>query len=372
MKHAIRTLARPLAFFGTLLLGVPALAQQITRTDWQMFEDKSVFVLDKKLTSYGAVEAYVHAKVPAENDPKWKPAPDGKIINFGNSKASVLGADQCRKAVNYTYFQTIVDVPAGARVNEFKINFVNMDDGVRITIFNSGTPRDGTVVVGSYVEYGGVGTSDLRALITSGRNRVVVTQVDTCPTGNRLGKAEVVLNGQVVTVPVKPEPFEAVVTKGDGTCGASQRPVAVREVKARPQDFCKLMGEWEITRLADGGSLSGSGYKCEIKENDTRQLGSTLCARGVRQVRSDRCVWFVNGKESGVTTIAEDLTCSNSKATAPGLRCTVELTDKARRIVTLVWDNGNTKLKDVLTLSADEKVLEGKNNLGDVIRGVRE
>jgi len=72
-------------------------------------------------------------------------------------------------------------------------------DGSRVTIFNSLYPA-GLVVPGSYVYLGGSGTTDLSALVVSGQiNRVVITQVDDCCSSNNLQRAEVVLNGEIVT-----------------------------------------------------------------------------------------------------------------------------------------------------------------------------
>lgn len=72
-----------------------------------------------------------------------------------------------------------------------------IDDGARITIYNSAYPN-GTVVAASYVYLGGSGTSNLASLIREGVNRVVITQLDDCGTGNNLGSATVTLNGVVV------------------------------------------------------------------------------------------------------------------------------------------------------------------------------
>jgi len=36
-------------------------------------------------------------------------------------------------------------------------------------------------------------------------------------------------------------------------------------------------GSWAIVRLADGASISGSGYQWTIMEDDPRPLGGKLC-----------------------------------------------------------------------------------------------
>ncbi|MEX2402402.1 MAG: PKD domain-containing protein, partial [Rhodothermales bacterium] len=120
---------------------------------------------------------------------------------------------QCWVQVDFTYFQTFVDVPANVTVDAFAITFNGIDDGARISIYNSAYPS-GTVVAGSYVFLGGAGTSDLADLIVSGEiNRVVITQMDDCPTGNNLHEARVNLNGTVVQANQAP----VAVAVGDAT-----------------------------------------------------------------------------------------------------------------------------------------------------------
>lgn len=195
---------------------LPAFAQ-VSRTPWQMHEGQPVIKLDAELPSNGALPendyiAFQRASIPAEGN-GWMPAPNSETISFGGSRASQIEAagGVCRRAVDYTYFQTFVDVPTGSRVDEFKIAFQGMDDASRITIFNSAHP-DGRVVDGSYVLRSAAGspatTTDLHALVTSGRNRVVITQVDWCPSGNTLQSAQVQLNGSMVEA-AQPEPVQA-------------------------------------------------------------------------------------------------------------------------------------------------------------------
>lgn len=196
----------------------PAFAQ-VSRTPWQMHEGQPVIKLDAELPFNGALPendyiAFQHAAIPADGD-GWEPAPNPETIGFGGSTASQIdtAGGTCFFAVDYTYFQTFVDVPVGSRVDEFKIAFQGMDDASRITIFNSTYP-DGQVVDGSYVTRAAVGsstaTTDLHALVTSGRNRVVITQVDWCPTGNTLQSAQVQLNGSTVkTAAVSAPPVQA-------------------------------------------------------------------------------------------------------------------------------------------------------------------
>ncbi|NOZ75626.1 MAG: DUF5011 domain-containing protein [FCB group bacterium] len=153
---------------------------------------------------------YTVATVPGASDAGWGPAPNGQTIGFygegapGTSPSLIDDAGYgCQTAVDFTYFQTFVNIPANTTITQFTIDFNGMDDGSRITIYNASYP-DGIVDPGSYVYLGGSGTADLSAYVTVGENRVVVTQVDDCPGGNTLAYAQVTLNGASVNFNVAP------------------------------------------------------------------------------------------------------------------------------------------------------------------------
>ena len=207
----------------------------ITRTPWQMHIDPTPHGPVSGLPYipfHGAEVAYADANIPAQNAASWVPAPDpnvigfdGRVPGFGGNNASRLGAYGCQTAVDYTYFQTIVTVPAGGTVTQFNVTFSVIDDGARITIFNSAYPT-GVVVPASYVFLNGGGTSDLASYIVEGANRVVVTQLDDCYSGNNLGNAAVVLNGNVVPVgdpPADPRTASA----GTSYTGVEGSPTAI-------------------------------------------------------------------------------------------------------------------------------------------------
>lgn len=175
-------------------------AENISRTSWEMNRGASWSYLGTALSSHGqAPEAYANASIPSISDPNWESAPDPDVIGFSEYSIIPNNGYTCLTAVDYTYFQTFVNVPTGTAVTQFTIAFSGIDDGGRVTIFNSMYPA-GIVVPGSYVFLGGTGTANLAAYVTGGENRVVVTQVDDCPTGNNLQVANVVLNGETVAV----------------------------------------------------------------------------------------------------------------------------------------------------------------------------
>ena len=65
---------------------------------------------------------------------------------------------------------------------------------------------------------------------------------------------------------------------GDSPC-ASGSFVTVKEARQVTQTLCRQLNTWDIARLANGASLSGPGYGCEIKRKDDRKLGHSLCKR---------------------------------------------------------------------------------------------
>lgn len=144
-------------------------------------------------TTHGDQCLYDSAVIPPTDSDGWVSAPDPNIIAFTrNSYVS------CFREVDYTYFQTFVHVPVGDTVSSLTINMGTIDDGARITIYNSIFPN-GVVVPGSYVMPGQTSSSnDLSSLMTDGVNRIVITQLDDCASGNNLRSAVVVLDGSNV------------------------------------------------------------------------------------------------------------------------------------------------------------------------------
>ena len=201
-----------------LALAAPAAVDAQTRTPWQQHDGLEVTVTNPLgLVAFSCSPAfhgdpceYDVATVPSTLDPGWGPAPDPDIINFSVFPSRVCSAPvSCMAYGDFTYFQTLVDVPANVIVTTFTIAFSGMDDGSRVTIFNSTYPG-GLVVPGSYVFLGGSGTTSLHSYVVSGEiNRVVITQVDDCCSANNLHSAVVVLNGDVVT-PAEPSSWGRV------------------------------------------------------------------------------------------------------------------------------------------------------------------
>lgn len=196
-----------IALFTVLAAGFAASASAQVRTGWQMHDGLEVtpsnplglIAFSCSPAQHGDPCEYAVATIPPSGDPGWGPAPNGETIGFSIPSRVCNAPITCFGYGDFTYFQTFVDIPADIVVTQFTISFSGMDDGCRVTIFNSAYPS-GLVVPGSYVFLGGSGTTTLENYVVSGeRNRVVVTQVDDCCSANNLQSAVVVLNGSPIT-----------------------------------------------------------------------------------------------------------------------------------------------------------------------------
>lgn len=263
-KRTARRASSVLALASLAALG--AAAQAITHTPWEVHEGEGVVKLDRAHANNGDKEAYAKANVPAADDSGWVKASQSKIKNsdgtsmndktIGLKRASLLGKDysNCKKAANYTYFQTYVDLPANTTVSEFKIKFEGMDDGSRISIYNSANPN-GKIVEGSYVKLNAAGTSDLKDELVTGSNRVVITQVDDCASANNLRSATVSLNGQTLQVEEEPESGDVISKLTPGT------KIATGTAYASNDQSCNLTLQPDgnvVLRDKSGGFLWGS------------------------------------------------------------------------------------------------------------------
>ena len=106
---------------------------------------------------------------------------------------------QCLNGGEFTYFQTFFTVSPGFAVSALTVAMGGVDDGARVTVFNSMYPA-GVVEPGSYILLGGSSvTTNLARYIVPGRNRIVITHVDDCCSGRSLTGVRVVLNGASLT-----------------------------------------------------------------------------------------------------------------------------------------------------------------------------
>lgn len=236
-------------FVILFLLMLPVIIHAQSRTNWQMHLGAGPQSISPCSPSYGDISEYAYASIPGVADPGWGPAPDGTSIGFAGP-SDLCGLYECRCGVDFTYFQTLVNIPGNVVVSTFTLTFTSVDDGARVTIYNSLNPG-GVVAAGSYVYLGGTTTADLAAYMVSGEvNRVVVTHVDDCCSFRSLN-GNIVLNGIVIN----PSNARIVAKKFydlnlDGIKQASEPDIANWEMTLNPGT---------ITQFTDGTGLTSFG-----------------------------------------------------------------------------------------------------------------
>ena len=71
-----------------------------------------------------------------------------------------------------------------------------------------------------------------------------------------------------------------------GNCSEGFDLISLEEVNNDLATYCNLLKEWEIARIGSQGSISGSGYECEVKEWDENDLGVTICVqRSINEIK---------------------------------------------------------------------------------------
>ncbi len=190
----------------------PAWGQHIS--DWYMHEGRGVLNLNFCSKRHGDVAEYQLARIPKWPGPGWKKAPNPKIIGMARYSAlcnsPILNCQcgrgpYCRCGVDFTYFRNQVWIPKNYKLTKFEIELRGMDDGTRVTVFNSKYPN-GIVPPGAYVFLGGTLTQDIKAYIVPGEyNAIVLTHVDDCCRESNLREAYIRVNGRRVSG-CKPSP----------------------------------------------------------------------------------------------------------------------------------------------------------------------
>ncbi|MHB1987399.1 MAG: MBG domain-containing protein [Acidimicrobiales bacterium] len=190
----------------------------LSASPWQVFSDMSIYSNPSPSGPNGDPTDFTNVTpalvVPGVSDPGWADCGPNAPIRYSPYQnpaslcpnpatidmhvGSILSV--CRYQENFTFFQSLVSIPAGTNVSEFSVSLNGADDGARVSIYNSTYPN-GLVVPGSYIALaGGAGaTPNLSPYVVPGEvNRVVITQVDDCPVGNNLNSAQILLNGSVL------------------------------------------------------------------------------------------------------------------------------------------------------------------------------
>lgn len=194
-SHKMKKIIKHFLVMSLVVISNAMYAQQIS--PWQIHEGKEG-VINHIGKFNGDPSAYTKMTIPTKNDAGWKNAPKDANGNVYLDRSSAL---KCLQQLDFTYFQTTVNIPANVSVSEFKVSYDKADDGARIYFFNSkfpnGTfdPRADLVISQSRDN---VGSVNLKDKIASGENRVVIVQFDDCADKNSVHNIKIVVNGREV------------------------------------------------------------------------------------------------------------------------------------------------------------------------------
>lgn len=170
---------------------------------WEIHQGRVPFCWGTDYGRHGDPQEYQHALIPAEDDAGWAPEPNDRIsFEDPSTLCGQNGAPdqcECRKGGDFTYFQTYFNVPATLNVSSLQVEISSVDDGARITIFNSMYPQ-GVVDPGSYAYFPSGSTTDLAQYIVPGKNRVVITHVDDCCAVRRIADVRIKLNNEEIVL----------------------------------------------------------------------------------------------------------------------------------------------------------------------------
>lgn len=160
-----------------LLASAPATAQN---GGWQVHEGTAARHSFGEVIPNGDVEGFLRgAQIPASNDSGWSSVSSDPSLRWSGP-----GGTPCRAQANYTYFETFV-LPGPDE--GFAINFTNVDDAARVTVFAGEEGINNGVNVPDLVGLRESKVVDLTPYLRPADiNRVVITLADVCGAGNGL------------------------------------------------------------------------------------------------------------------------------------------------------------------------------------------
>ena len=185
---------------------------QITVSPWQIHEGKEG-TIDFVTKFHGDPDAYQKASIPSATDGGWGTAPTDANGKVNINRRSSL---RCNQQLDFTYFQTSVNIPENSRVDKFTVSYNQADDGARVYIFNSANPQ-GAFDAAADLQYNkkNTGNVDLKSFVKKGEvNRVVIVQFDDCGGGNTLNGINIEVNGELIEV--AKDPGQALHFNGTG------------------------------------------------------------------------------------------------------------------------------------------------------------
>jgi uncharacterized repeat protein (TIGR01451 family) len=310
--------------FSFLLLGLllallvwnpsPALSQAgsgFDRTPWQMHSGYGITTLLKQAPTHGDAALYSYKQVPRQDDPGWGAPPLDNAGNITYSVPSDLPGGSCYKQADFTYFQTFVEIPAGATVDQFEVRFEKVDDGARAYVYNSKYP-DGEYIPNTDIVFGGdPKTADLSSLVVPGEtNRVVIVQVDDCPVENNLRNAQLYVNGAVTNE--NPQVGPQVTPAPEVVAGCTQDDFLAAVRDGESSGTVTLSGACTYVLTSAGNDWNGGSGAFLSKATVVEGNGATI-------ERSPNAPPFrIFTLQATAGTVLRDLTLRNGASTANG------------------------------------------------------
>jgi len=209
---------------------------------------------------HGDIRYYSYAPaIPASGDAGWQQCGASSVVcpnadSINMHLTSRLPGGGCFEYADFTFFQSMVSVPAGTAVTEFSIVMSGADDGARVSLFNSLYPAGLVLNPGSYIFLGGAQTTtNLKDYVAAGEiNRVVITQVDDCPTENNLDSAVISLNGNVLPTLLTPTVATAIHNAAHATVTSVATGTVVHDSVTVTGSGATPSGNVTVTWFANG------------------------------------------------------------------------------------------------------------------------
>ncbi|MCK6510923.1 hypothetical protein L6R29_13260 [Myxococcota bacterium] len=314
-------------WFGWLVMALVFLgadrANAQTIGQWYMHEGSGIANFACQ-SQHGAVFAYQYASIPPWPDAGWKLAPDPTIINLNRRSSLCDAGTPCRCGGDFTYFRNEVSIPANYSLTSFVVELNGMDDGTRITLYNSRYPN-GVTPPNGYVFLGQSLSQDLQSYAAIGEvNVILLTHIDDCCQDSNLREAYIRLNGQRVPTC---QPTNEICDNLDNDCDGQIDETFLN--KGQPCNVgvgeCRRSGTFVCNAAKTGTTCSvqpGSPQPeiCDGKDNDCNGLtDETFPTKGaVCEVGVGAC------KRTGQLICAVDgsgLICSAQPASAQSEIC---------------------------------------------------
>lgn len=369
------------------LLSVPSLdlrgaeaSETLAATPWQVHVNNNVYLNPYLGGVHGhPTEFNAAPSIPAADDPSWANCGPGaptrtspysgtfsmcpNATSIGLQGGSILAG--CWATLNFTYFQSLVNIPSGTTISTFTVDMSGADDGAQIKIFNSTYPL-GVVPTGGNIYQGTPqSTANLAPYVVAGQvNRVVIQQVDDCAVGNNLQSASISLNGTVVPPPppdTTPPLVTPVVTGTLGTNGWYTSNVNVSWTTTDPESM--ILGKVGCLNSTVSSDTTSTVFTCLVTSVGGQTSRSVTVKRDatpptanlLRTPAANSSGWNVSDvtvSVSGFDTMSGLASCSPKVTLGEGVAqsATGTCTDKAGNVRTLTASNINIdKTKPTIT-----------------------